>query len=193
MACRRSRSAYGGHPTHPWRSALSTPGERRPLRLRRPPGASRRQWSCRRGRPHHHEERRPVQGVQARTATRTDALHRGRCCLGATCRSTTRRSPHRCARARSAPRRLDGLEDELGCGRGLRHEGDVRGRHLHNRRVRAFGHELLERRQDRFVLGAEQIPARQRLPRQSRRPPSASMLVSTPPAAGVRWLRGCRR
>ena len=63
---------------------------------------------------------------------------------------------------------LDGLNDEPGRGLGLGHERDVRGRHLHDRRVRALGHEPLERRRDRLVLGAEQVPARQRLPR--RRP-----------------------
>src|SRR2546423_5168000 len=61
-------------------------------------------------------------------------------------------------------RRLDGLKDEPGGGLRLRHERDVRGRHLHDRRVRALGHEVLERWRDSLVLGAEQGPARQRGP-----------------------------
>src|SRR4051794_33278081 len=40
--------------------------------------------------------------------------------------------------------RLDRLKDELGRGVGLRHIRDVRGRHLHDRRVRALGLEPLE-------------------------------------------------
>jgi hypothetical protein len=57
--------------------------------------------------------------------------------------------------------RLDGLQDELGRGLGLGHERDMRSRHLHDRRVGALGHEALELRRDRLVLGTEQIPARQ--------------------------------
>jgi len=61
--------------------------------------------------------------------------------------------------------RLDGLQNELGRGLGLGHERDVRSPHLHDRRVGALGHEALELRRDRLVLGTEQIPARQCVPR----------------------------
>ena len=54
-------------------------------------------------------------------------------------------------------RRLNGLEDELGRGVRLGNERNVRGGHLDDRGWR-----------DCHVFGAEQVPARQRLPR--RRP-----------------------
>jgi hypothetical protein len=65
--------------------------------------------------------------------------------------------------------RVDGLKDELGRGLWLGHERYVRGRHLHDRGVRALGHEPLQRWRDGLVLGTEQIPARQRLPRRRAR------------------------
>src|SRR6478752_580555 len=52
-------------------------------------------------------------------------------------------------------------QDEPGGGVGLRHEREVRGRYLDDRRVRALGHEPLQRRRDRLVFRAEQVPARQ--------------------------------
>ena len=57
----------------------------------------------------------------------------------------------------SRPRgcRLDGLQDEMGRGLRLGHERNVRRRDLHDRRVRALGHEPLELRRDRPVLGTE--------------------------------------
>src|SRR4051794_36279763 len=58
----------------------------------------------------------------------------------------------------------DGLKDQLRRGLRLRREGDVRSRHLDDRRVRALGHEPLELRRDGLVLGAEQIPGGQCLP-----------------------------
>ena len=45
-------------------------------------------------------------------------------------------------------------------GLGLRHHRDVGGRHLHDGCVGALGHEPLQRRRDRLVLAAEQVPAR---------------------------------
>ena len=91
--------------------------------------------------------------------------------------------------------RLDGLQDELGRGLGLRHERDVRGRHLHDRRVRALGHEPLERRRDRLVLGAEQVPARQRLPRRRarRRAANAAAAYGRCVAAMTSAVSGRRR
>src|SRR4051812_2310240 len=55
---------------------------------------------------------------------------------------------------------LHGPKDELGRGLGLRQERHVGGRHLHDGRLRALGHEPLQRRRDRLVLRAEQVPAR---------------------------------
>jgi hypothetical protein len=56
-------------------------------------------------------------------------------------------------------RRIGGLKDDLRRGLGLRHHRGVGGRHLHDGGAGALGHEPLQRRRDRLVLAAEQVPA----------------------------------